>query len=365
MAQVNSRVFFTLRPNDEFVSSWGYIVDQYDENQYVVQLYKTLVTHHDLVNMGLESNYSSHNTIKRRRKKILYSYNYIMIHIDDIQLMLNPCDPNCPDCKNHIFHDFIDMWREDWEKLCFRRVDRVVTDSSKLMALNYVKIDDDDHLVDIEINVDSINDVPPKYRKTVYGYYSEYYGFVSRNSLNDDPYKGEEVYFGTINHTKLDFNFKMSGNFSQSEHHNICFIPPRPRDIIAGSISKRDDGKYFFSKWFVSSPEFFKLYLYVMNKKNMWMTGISTVEDIEKQLTPVSWTSNYNNATNDEELMEALHRVRLNYEYLSYGWSDIYKCLAYFYVGDIEKALSCTIPNNFLGTFLKYTHQRVIENRQH
>lgn len=275
----------------------------------------------------------------------------------------------------HDFSKFIEMWREDWSRLSFRKVTRVNLDKKKRFGMSYDFLDEN-NIWESSCTVDSIHDVPIEWKFSYQEYYHDYFGFTDgqtlnlsfskfgyktvydKNNKNVDNY--EDIYFNSKQYSCLDLDVSVTGTFSKSGHQTSSCIPPKSGDIICGIIKKRNDNeKPYFKNWFVSSIEFYKLWLLVMSDDNN-----INYEKIIDSLKTADWLEIYDirNLT-EMERIDILKKKPIRSEPHCINWTSIYQALACLYFNKIDHCNQYKLPNKFINKFVTKLSNRVLDRR--
>lgn len=274
----------------------------------------------------------------------------------------------------HTIYQFIEMWKEDWSRLSFNRVCRINLDEKKRFGMSYDFLPENT-VWESSCSVDSIQEVPLDWKFSYQEYYHDYFGFASSKPMdlsfsrfgykkldvsNSSLDNFEDIYFNSKQYSCLDLDVAITGTFSKCGHHTSSSIPPKAGDIICGIVKRRkDNGKPYFKNWFVSSPEFYKLWLLVMADNNNFKC-----DKIINTLRTGDWLEVYDMKDRTEmERIDILKKKPLRTEPYSVNWTSIYQALACLYCNKIDHCHQYKLPHQFIDKFVNKLSSRVLNRR--
>lgn len=256
----------------------------------------------------------------------------------------------------NLFFKFIKKWKEDWKRFCFRKVQRVVLDDKNFFNMSYEYLSGK-HNREILKSIKNEDEVPLNYKFSIKKLYHQFFGFTTNKNLAGDDNKYlKEIYFGSCNYSCLDLNVSITGSFTKHGIHGGSFIPPKEGDIICGLTKERPDGRPFMVNWFISSPEFYKLWCIVTGYQRF--EKITNFDNFIKKFETGQWMSSGNTNLPMEERINYLKMKPSNCEPYSIDWCHIYKALICLYYGKFEYLSDCFLPKDFIKKFISNVEKR-------
>ena len=258
-------------------------------------------------------------------------------------------DTFCEKCENHLLHEFIDYWKQDWYKIQFFKVKNMVKEDKKIICHSYTSVKEGDLFETTNI-VYKLSDIPEEFRGKEESMYYDYYGFCRDND--------EDVWFNRDHYSMIDLDVHMSGKFSRVGQHNFGHYIPKEGDMICGILKYRHGtGKPYLDSWFVCSPQFVMLHklLYASHQISLTETDMNLLET-------APWMRVITFAENDPSIESKM----LRYESAYLNYTSIYSTLALLITGQVDKISlnedKISYPVNLIKDFMYYTEQR-IKNR--
>lgn len=366
MLQTNTRVFINI-DNDENnilaqpIRGIGLIHSAHLNNKFTVKLDPAINSAVELA-QPVETELRRFNSTHNDDGYIYYTYKYMNITVENIVYKMKPCVEGCKECKNHIFHDFLDIWKEDWSLLVPRKVNTVKLKSHDILHYEYTYLDKE-YSCEESMFVDNLDDVPDEWFDTIVAHYRRFYGFTSKRKLiDDDRHDDQVVYFNKDKYNEIDFDVNMTGTFGKTDIHKRDVLPPETDDIIMGIVSYREDtGQCHYNKWFIASPQFFDLWCLVTGKKKLSMNNAELIPTLETR----PWAAILDDLSLPyDKRRDAVSQIYRRFERYYTDWPHIYPALGYLYIGDFDNCFRCIIPSKLIGTFLNKLTVRVCERRR-
>lgn len=244
----------------------------------------------------------------------------------NIQFGYPPCVENCPKCKVNIMHTLSDIWQEDWKRFESGKVTSVIQDQrSNAISYTYYRMDERDR-VPVAYHPDDIRDVPEKYRENVEIQCNHFYGFAN--------VQDRTIHFDKTGYNELDFDRQITGTFGKDYQYKSDSYLPKERDTIIGLIGFRDDNRRYFKKWFIASPEFYRVWSYIIGSGRT-----------PKTVRTMPWESLIKfSGTVEHGLSLITHRYQRSY----WAWIEIYPTLVLMYHGQFDKIRTGSLPKSFV-----------------
>lgn len=267
----------------------------------------------------------------------------------------------CYKCQQHLYHDILKLWKEDWQRFTFRRVSRVILDPKNRFNISY-EYHPQDAIWETIKEVESIDEIPVEWRFSAKESYNDYFGFTSSRCMcclkKSDVCQGQEIYFNAKQYSCIDLDVSISGSFSKCGNHTCGFTPPEISDIICGIVKYRPDGRPFYESWFISSPQFYRLWLIVTGNMDI------SHEKYLNTLKTGAWMDLYDiKNISYQERLEYLKLKPKRTESYAINWTDIYVGLGYFHSGQIDLISKLHLPINFINRFITNIFCRVTDRK--
>jgi len=327
MLSNNTRVIIYLEGEDFY--QWGF-VRSYNKEQktYVIELFKPL--------MSSEKKNTKVFIQKYIKKPDEYEYRYDFMKVKETQICFQSLSNKNSIKQKHLFNEFLYAWKKIWSRMVPMKVDKVLKNDMDIFTYEYHHFDNNEHRFEINYTDDeeSVRDDSIKH-------YRRYVGSSVQDGLSRYIYRNKKICFSSKTYNQIDMTIHCTGVFGVTYVHRKSTIPPKIGDTIMGEVKKGKKG-YYFDKWFIASPEFYKLWSLVCGM-NILDTDFETRKWYTKA-TDVSISLN--------KRKKALKNSVRRYESAYNNWSDIYTALYHFYNGDFDDINRCVIPDNFIGKFV-------------
>lgn len=156
--------------------------------------------------------------------------------------------------------------------------------------------------------------------------YKKFFGQTSKKHLNTlDPYPDENISFNSSNFAELNFGIYADGKSTTPTltffDHQATNVVPRDRQLVCG-IVKKSQGQYYYDKWFLTSSQFYNLWLMLFDPSNSTLVD-TKYRQIASLNTRKIWNL-YNFSISDKSYV---HRV---YETPAMFSSNLYETIANF-----------------------------------
>lgn len=202
---------------------------------------------------------------------------------------------------------------------------------------------------------DALAEVPVHFHHNLEIEYDKFYGFTGTDSLNNDPYVGQQIKFDSNKFAEISFDPNRHFlDFDPTTNHLFAPRHANPRkkgsgQLLCGLVEKDHRG-YKFEKWFICSLQFYKLWLMLFDPKNPQLA-----ETLQEQIKDLSTLKIWNlYSMSMTQRLEKYDRRIFETPAMEYG--DRYQILANFcfdpnYILQWENKIADRFNYNKIHTF--------------